>query len=590
MPTILKTKNSVTTTVVPTTLQQGELAVNITDKKLWVGNAATTPVQLLGAGVTGDVVGPASATDNAISRFDATTGKLIQNSLVTVSDTGAISAPVDASISSLTVGRGAGAIGSNTALGITALAANTTGTENTALGYRAAIATTTGAAITAVGSGALFTNTTGSNNTAVGQNVLVFNTTASNNTAVGYQASFSNTTGAFNSAFGAGALQANTTASENTAVGYQAGYSNTTGTALVALGYRAAYNNTTGSASTAVGYLSGFANTTGEITAIGYSALTANTTGTFNTALGRNSLVSNTTGGNNTAVGRQALNGNTTASNNTAVGYQAGYSGTTANSNVFVGAQAGYSVTTAAANTCVGGSTGYSLTTGVRNTFVGVSNQVTGAAGGLVTTGSNNTVIGGFDGNQGGLDIRTASNNIVLSDGDGNPRFYANSDGKWFNPSGYFGTASGGGIYTAGANQVLPTNGTSLSDNGVSNGSAFWRWSVIYAGTALINTSDANLKQQIRNLDDAEKAVAQSIKGLIKAFKFNDSVAEKGNNARIHIGVIAQEVKEAFESQGLDASKYGMFCLDTLIDENGQELTRLGIRYDELLAFVISTL
>jgi hypothetical protein len=50
MPTILKTKNSVTTTVVPTTLQQGELAVNITDKKMWVGNAATTPVQLFGAG------------------------------------------------------------------------------------------------------------------------------------------------------------------------------------------------------------------------------------------------------------------------------------------------------------------------------------------------------------------------------------------------------------------------------------------------------------------------------------------------------------------------------------------------------------
>lgn len=39
---------------------------------------------------TGDVVGPASATDNAIARFDSTTGKLIQNSTVIVSDTGAI--------------------------------------------------------------------------------------------------------------------------------------------------------------------------------------------------------------------------------------------------------------------------------------------------------------------------------------------------------------------------------------------------------------------------------------------------------------------------------------------------------------------
>jgi hypothetical protein len=40
---------------------------------------------------SGDVVGPSSATDNAIARFDTTTGKLIQNSVVTVSDTGAIS-------------------------------------------------------------------------------------------------------------------------------------------------------------------------------------------------------------------------------------------------------------------------------------------------------------------------------------------------------------------------------------------------------------------------------------------------------------------------------------------------------------------
>jgi hypothetical protein len=37
----------------------------------------------------GDVVGPASATDNAVARFDTTTGKLIQNSVVTIGDTGA---------------------------------------------------------------------------------------------------------------------------------------------------------------------------------------------------------------------------------------------------------------------------------------------------------------------------------------------------------------------------------------------------------------------------------------------------------------------------------------------------------------------
>jgi hypothetical protein len=36
----------------------------------------------------GDVVGPSSATDNAIARFDLTTGKLIQNSVTTIDDTG----------------------------------------------------------------------------------------------------------------------------------------------------------------------------------------------------------------------------------------------------------------------------------------------------------------------------------------------------------------------------------------------------------------------------------------------------------------------------------------------------------------------
>ena len=39
-------------------------------------------------GGTGDVTGPASSTDNAIARFDSTTGKIIQNSTVTVADDG----------------------------------------------------------------------------------------------------------------------------------------------------------------------------------------------------------------------------------------------------------------------------------------------------------------------------------------------------------------------------------------------------------------------------------------------------------------------------------------------------------------------
>jgi hypothetical protein len=50
MATTLKLKNSVTTTAAPSSLVQGEAAVNITDKKVWVGDAASSPVQILGAG------------------------------------------------------------------------------------------------------------------------------------------------------------------------------------------------------------------------------------------------------------------------------------------------------------------------------------------------------------------------------------------------------------------------------------------------------------------------------------------------------------------------------------------------------------
>jgi hypothetical protein len=39
----------------------------------------------------GDVVGPTGATDNAVARYDTTTGKLLQNSTVLISDSGAVS-------------------------------------------------------------------------------------------------------------------------------------------------------------------------------------------------------------------------------------------------------------------------------------------------------------------------------------------------------------------------------------------------------------------------------------------------------------------------------------------------------------------
>ncbi len=55
------------------------------------GNTAT----VAGGGGSGDVVGPASATDNAVVRFDSTTGKLVQSSVVTIGDTGDVAGIVN---------------------------------------------------------------------------------------------------------------------------------------------------------------------------------------------------------------------------------------------------------------------------------------------------------------------------------------------------------------------------------------------------------------------------------------------------------------------------------------------------------------
>jgi hypothetical protein len=133
-----------------------------------------------------------------------------------------------------------------------------------------------------------------------------------------------------------------------------------------------------------------------------------------------------------------------------------------------------------------------------------------------------------------------------------------------------------------------PSTGVQV-DNTLDVGHSAIRFDDIYATNGTIQTSDRNEKQDIEALTDAETRVAVAAKGLLKKFRWKSAVEEKGDEARVHFGIIAQDLQDAFTAEGLDASDYAMFISSTWTDEEtGEERTRLGVRYSELLAFIIA--
>jgi len=141
-------------------------------------------------------------------------------------------------IDTLTVGLGKGSVATNTAVGASALASNTTGSLNTAVGASALEANTTAEYNTAVGyvSGKNLTSggqntyvgaesgrntTTGSGNTGIGRYALGHANPGDANSAVGQLAAWL-ITGNYNVAFGAGSLRNAENASNNVALGFGA--------------------------------------------------------------------------------------------------------------------------------------------------------------------------------------------------------------------------------------------------------------------------------------------------------------------------------------------------------------------------------
>jgi hypothetical protein len=135
-----------------------------------------------------------------------------------------------------------------------------------------------------------------------------------------------------------------------------------------------------------------------------------------------------------------------------------------------------------------------------------------------------------------------------------------------------------------------------LGDGVCALGQSGNRWSVIYAATGTINTSDDREKTYL-DITEVEKAVALELKQNMRKFKWNDAVEVKGEDARIHFGTSAQTVKSIFEKHGLVAENYGLLCYDEWeqeVDEEGNVIVeagnRYGIRYEELLCFIMSAI
>jgi hypothetical protein len=358
-------------------------------------------------------------------------------------------------------------------------------------------------------------NSVGSGNTAIGFETLKNNTVGFANTAVGALALRVNTTGGYNQAIGNATLVHCTTGSQNTAIGVFSGYD----------------------------LVDGVANT-----GVGVDTNRSVTSGDNNTAVGVQSAYQNQTGDDNTSVGVFALRGGSSSlpiglscSYNTAMGVRAQYEGTGSYNSAF-GHEAGYTIT-GNYNTSIGAGAGTKTTAGDYNVFVGYG---AGANASQALLASSSIAIG--DGA-----YTTGSNAVAIGSGVSSPAnvfTVCNATHTFFRPSTDNVTALGG-----------PAN----------------RWSVVYSATGTINTSDERQKQQTKPIDAS--ALRAWAKVEYVQFKFNDAVKTKGDGARWHFGLIAQQVKEAFESEGLDAFEYGVLCHDKW--EGGDAY---GIRYEEALA------
>ena len=139
---------------------------------------------------------------------------------------------------------------------------------------------------------------------------------------------------------------------------------------------------------------------------------------------------------------------------------------------------------------------------------------------------------------------------------------------------------------------VLRTTGAgaarqSATDNSQTLGAAANRWSVVYAGTGTINTSDAREKTPVRPLTASEIAAARSLSAEIGVYQWLDMIEEKGaDEARLHIGMTVQRAIEIINAGRFRDFQHQLSRINFVTAQQAaqfrQEVTLLYLRAGEI--------
>ena len=131
------------------------------------------------------------------------------------------------------------------------------------------------------------------------------------------------------------------------------------------------------------------------------------------------------------------------------------------------------------------------------------------------------------------------------------------------------GTTNCGLLFNDGTPIIIPSNVSTntVADASIDLGYSAGRFKDIYAVNGTIQTSDAREKTAVRELTDAEMRVAKKLSKNIGFFQWLSAVEKKGADARSHCGQTVQGVIAEFDAEGLDAFDYAMVCYNEWEDE-----------------------